>query len=529
MQAVDAARQVLPFWVEWGGVLFHVPAAFLVSLAAASLGALLASMPLRGLWGGGWTQKARLAFAVRITCSLGLLSYPVIFGVTADVCSGPLSNLPPVGIGTAVAAAALLAALIVRLRWERRFHGEPLTVLAWLRGGATVWLLLFPHIIVGAILVAILPGRMDLRAALIIAAGLAALTGCAWGGGLLLARWLGLARPASSRLAAIVEAVSQKVGVRPKALYELCWSKANAFAFPLARRLAFTERAVRAMKDDELAAIAAHELGHLGESRLTAAARSAGIYVILPLAAARPVIGSFGFYAFAACVVLVLLVVMSIRRMARKMEERADAVARAHEEESGTYARALERLYEVNLIPAVMPGKRRIHPHLYDRLAAAGARPAYPRPRPPSRDVVLAASLAGALLAAAVSVGLRTGIMAGSLFAQDSEPALLFFTALDGGSADRMADLACLRWKRGDGDGAYRLYEAAAELDSNMLYMPANQSIRLSMSGNCREADALLALAVRLMRKRGVPPDDPVLDDARRAWLECAGQAAAGR
>jgi hypothetical protein len=62
-----------------------------------------------------------------------------------------------------------------------------------------------------------------------------------------------------------------------------------------------------------------------------------------------------------------------------------------------------------------------------------------------------------------------------------------------------------------------------------MLYMPANQSIRLSRSGKCREADALLALAVRLMRKRGVPPDDSVLDDARRARLECAGQTAEGR
>jgi Zn-dependent protease with chaperone function len=529
MQAASAAREVLPFWVGWGTVLFHVPAAFLVSLAAASLGTLLASIPLRGLRGGGWVERARLAYVVRITGSLGLLGCPIILGVAAGTYDGPLSILSPARIGISAAAAALLAASIVRLRWERRFHGEPLGVLAWIRGGAAVWLLLFPHLIVGVVLAAILPGRMDLRAALIIAAGLAALTGCAWGGGLFTARLLGLARPASPRLAAIVESISQKVGVRPKVVYELCWSKANAFAFPLARRLAFTERAVRVLKDDELAAIAAHELGHLGESRLTAAARSAGIYVILPLAAARPVLGSFGVYAFAASVLLVLVVVRLIRRLARKMEERADAVARSHEGESGTYARALERLHEVNLIPAVMSGKRRIHPHLYDRLAAAGVQPAYPRPKPPSGALMLAAALAAVLLAGVVSIGLRMGICAGGLFARGSEPALLFFTALDGGGADRMADLAYLRWKRGDGEGAYRLYEAAAELDSMMLYMPANQSIRLSRSGKCREADALLALAVRLMRKRGVPPDDSVLDDARRARLECAGQTAEGR
>jgi hypothetical protein len=35
-------------------------------------------------------------------------------------------------------------------------------------------------------------------------------------------------------------------------------------------------------------------------------------------------------------------------------------------------------------MPAVMPGKRRIHPDLYDRMTASGITPAYPRPRAPS-------------------------------------------------------------------------------------------------------------------------------------------------
>jgi hypothetical protein len=35
-------------------------------------------------------------------------------------------------------------------------------------------------------------------------------------------------------------------------------------------------------------------------------------------------------------------------------------------------------------MPAGMPGKRQVHPHLYDRLLAAGVTPDYPRPKPPT-------------------------------------------------------------------------------------------------------------------------------------------------
>lgn len=65
------------------------------------------------------------------------------------------------------------------------------------------------------------------------------------------------------------------------------------------------------------------------------------------------------------------------------MEERSDELGHAHEgETAGTYARALEKLYEANLMPVVGPAKE-VHPHLYDRMIAAGVTPDYPRPTPP--------------------------------------------------------------------------------------------------------------------------------------------------
>ena len=48
----------------------------------------------------------------------------------------------------------------------------------------------------------------------------------------------------------------------------------------------------------------------------------------------------------------------------------------------GGIGRGLEKLHEVNLIPVVMPG-RLVHPHLFDRMTAAGLTPDYPRPEPP--------------------------------------------------------------------------------------------------------------------------------------------------
>jgi Zn-dependent protease with chaperone function len=70
-------------------------------------------------------------------------------------------------------------------------------------------------------------------------------------------------------------------------------------------------------------------------------------------------------------------------RLSVAMEIRADALARSHEAQDGTFARALAHLSELNLCPAVLPGKLGTHPQVYDRLVAAGITPDFPRPEPP--------------------------------------------------------------------------------------------------------------------------------------------------
>lgn len=109
-------------------------------------------------------------------------------------------------------------------------------------------------------------------------------------------------------------------------------------------------------------------------------------FLIVAVAAGIPLAGSYGPTAALAPLVLLLAAVMALRRIGRRMEERADRLARVQEGDSAVvYARALEKIYAANLIPVVLRGKRHVHPHLYDRLVAAGVPPAYPRPAPPPR------------------------------------------------------------------------------------------------------------------------------------------------
>jgi hypothetical protein len=71
------------------------------------------------------------------------------------------------------------------------------------------------------------------------------------------------------------------------------------------------------------------------------------------------------------------------------MEKRADQIAADKQLQEGVYARALEKLYRENQIPAVNVNDRQTHPHLYDRMLAAGITPDYPRPAKPQRFTVM--------------------------------------------------------------------------------------------------------------------------------------------
>ena len=135
--------------------------------------------------------------------------------------------------------------------------------------------------------------------------------------------------------------------------------------------------------------VAAHELAHLREPRRLVWARASrhfliGVYAALVAASARPLPGSFGplalMWGMLGATILLIVGLTLSNRLSLKMEHRADAQATESQVSPGVYARALEKLYQANLVPAVLRSKRMTHPHLYDRMIQAGVTPDYARP-----------------------------------------------------------------------------------------------------------------------------------------------------
>ncbi|MGH7981127.1 MAG: M48 family metalloprotease [Limisphaerales bacterium] len=157
----------------------------------------------------------------------------------------------------------------------------------------------------------------------------------------------------------------------------------QAYAFPNIRVLLFTERLLEVFPDEEIAAVCAHELAHLGESRLTRYSRSIGMLTYLPWIFFSPLIHTFGASSVLGLLIFTRVFSNVYSKISRKLERRADALAKTNENDEGIYARALARLAEDNLMP-VVTAKKRTHPDLYDRLITAGVLPDFPRPQPAS-------------------------------------------------------------------------------------------------------------------------------------------------
>jgi len=208
---------------------------------------------------------------------------------------------------------------------------------------------------------------------------------CLWalwqqGGFIWVGRKLGLLLPAPNRLRDIVANTSAKMNIPFRQVLLMRVPVAQAFAFPSRRQLMFTERLLEIAPDDEIAAICAHELAHLTESTSARYSRSIVNFTFLPWMFFNPLIHTFGMAAFFGLLFVTLGVPRIYRKFSRKLETRADQMAAANEGDEGTYARALSRVYEDNLVPAVTSKNRATHPHLYDRLVAAGVTPDFPRP-----------------------------------------------------------------------------------------------------------------------------------------------------
>jgi Zn-dependent protease with chaperone function len=394
---VSVLMQRMPF-------IAYPTAAFLTSLVCANLSVWAAGWPWRRLKEGSWMERARRAFPVRIAY-YGAHLLPILSALyTFYAVDGADPEQRAFALYIAVLAwlAGHIAVVFIATRSERQILDISERVVGWWRKWAAFWIVHRFHWIAAVGVAILMPENMTPAAWFLLLFATFALYRYTAGDGLRIAHRIGLLRPASSKLSAVLQRLDERTSIRNIRAYELPSLHAAAFAWPTISSVIVTDRALDVLNETELEAICAHEAGHLTEPESIKAARSASVVWLLPLVAAKPLIVSCGIAFYLALLVVIVWFRHYAHEWSKRLEKRADAIALENESEAGAYAHALARIHEANLLPVVMPGAGSTHPHLYDRLVVAGVQPDYPRPKPPSRTrgaiaVLLSLSLAALL------------------------------------------------------------------------------------------------------------------------------------
>jgi len=320
-----------------------------------------------------WSEQARLCYPVRKAAGSNAIFLPVNWMLLVYVLwpdSSPLWAFT----GAASAMGAFLGTLPLEREIFPRINPRELLGLA-----TVTYLLRFGFWFVFIAGTVFMPD--DFGWGTLAVTGLVVVLWWAWSqGGSWIGRKLGLLTPPPERVQKIVSATSAKMNVPVREVMFMPLPFAQAFAFPARKKLLFTSRLMELMPDDEVAAVCAHELAHLTETRRARGSRYTGYLIFFPWLYFNPLIHlTQGLAFFGLCLFTAIVPALS-RRISRRLESRADGIAKANEGDAGTYARALLRLYEDGLLPTVLAKGRATHPDLYDRMLAAGVTPDFPRP-----------------------------------------------------------------------------------------------------------------------------------------------------
>jgi len=333
----------------------------------------LALIPWRRAKDRHWTERARLCYPARVAAGSNLWVLPAVLSMTVllfwpDVSPHWMLMFLATAIGAVAGTIPMGRELFPRI---------PLEDL--LRQTAAHWLIRFAiwFIFLGA--VALMPDEFNVQGLVIVVVVLALCIFWSHQGWVWVGQKFGSIVPPPERLQNIVRTTAAEMNVSFQELWLMRDFMAQAYAMPAGRRLLFSERLLQTLSDDEIAAVCAHELAHLNEAKTEYYKRYIQWLAFLPWLFFKPVVHLMGVFGYVILVCVTAVVPRVSRDISRKLEVRADKMAKAAERDPGTYARALARIYEDNLIPAVTSG-RGTHPHLYDRLVAAGVTADFPRP-----------------------------------------------------------------------------------------------------------------------------------------------------
>lgn len=380
---LDAARSLFPSWLVWSPLVLNLSAAAVVSFLAVRLSVFAAP---RRAWSDEamhWSERARALYPSRRAARALKVIAPVAFAVICWNAAGELLPLSRWAMGLAGFLTSYASVHMAGFLTERRLRPR-LTVAQYARTVVFTLFVLGWLFFPGALVFLVAGEELNGRWFVACLIGLVGAMAMQRIGVLRAAALVGLARGADERLRGIMERASQKAGIHARWVGILPLPLANAFAQPIHQQVVFTSGALEAMDDGEIEAIALHELGHLDQARSFKQARTIGTVLLLILGGSRPVFAEFGLRGFLPLVALVFVIALWSGRRQRRGEESADRHAHEHVEDPAEYAMALERIYEINLVPAVLGHKLAAHPDLYDRQQAAGYTPTYPRPNRPS-------------------------------------------------------------------------------------------------------------------------------------------------
>lgn len=352
---------------------------FVAGLAAVLVVNQLGLLRWRRSASAHWTERARLLWPARVTAVTNLFFLPVILMFVSLAFDG--KNTTPVlpnglaaGLGVFLGSYPFDRALFPRFQFR-----------SWLHQSLAAWGMRFGLLMVLALACFSMPVHFG-WAMIALAAGYLLFYAALHAGVFLkYLRLVGLLKPADDRLQRIVDQTATRTSSRPRATWQLESILALAYAFPTTGELIFSRRLLEIASDDEISAVAAHELAHLSESKIILAGRLTGSLALFPMIFVKPLYHNWGAIGVATALVVTFAIMMFARRLSMRMEKQADTAAVEHQAGEGVYARALEKLYQENLLPAVNAANRATHPHLYDRMLAAGITPDYPRPAKPNR------------------------------------------------------------------------------------------------------------------------------------------------
>ena len=386
----DQLRTLVPGWVEWLGPVFFL-AALAIILGLVPLAAVRAAVR-HIVPTDRWTEQARYAHAARAGVVWAIATVPAGIWLLSTVTVGPMARVPGWLLGLFGVMTSVLA--VARVSW-------------WLEGSV----LHQPIARWGRFLSGFLVRLAPLAAVVTLGLAAPARLSSAW-----MFLWIplalgvaaalrfqpeflviaGLAGPAREPLISIVGRAAAGAGIDAPDVLIIEHHQANAFAFPWRQTIAFTSRAVAELSAEELESVALHEVGHLAESAWSSRLRRVTHFVWIPVAAIKPILGSWGGTGLLALGVMLIGILLLLRRFASAMEARSDAHAVACLKTAIAYGRALEKIYRIGLIPAV--SRRPSHGQLHERLQAAGLVAGFDPPGPPPMRTLGVATVAAVVV-----------------------------------------------------------------------------------------------------------------------------------